>query len=197
MNTTKYYIAVGLLLVSAVILVMIFTGNEEKPADNGLPPGHPDISQQNEMPGQGEPGKGNVRADFLHQLTQLRKKVDSAPKNDTTGVLTLARMLFDSHQIEESIPYFQRYIAGAPKSEDARIDLSVAYYELQKIDKAIATTDEVLKMNPKNTTAQYNLGVLYAAQGDNAKAKSIWNKLIKENPSSPDAARAKEVMKNL
>lgn len=199
MNSSKYYIGIALVLVAAVVIVVI-TQQEEQPqepmTENGMPPGHPPID--GEMPGgEGEPGKMNVRREFLDTLNAVRGRVDSRPETDTAEVLVLARMLYDSHQIDASIPYFERFVRLAPGHLDSHIDLSVAYFETKQYDQALKMTNTVLKKDPDNTIAMYNLGVINHIQDKPDEAKRIWKKLIEKYPDSPDAQRAENLMNSM
>ena len=202
MSMKHYYYGVVLIAVAAIVVIVMFSQEDEAVPDtpaaveNQLPPGHPDISEMEGNPGQG-PSGANVRADFMKKLDEMKKRVDAAPADDTTDVLLLARMLFESHQLEKALPYFERYTKAVPSNLDAKIDLSVAYYELEKKDKAIATTNEVLKADPDNTVAQYNLGVIYLSMEDKARGTKVLNNLIEKYPHSADAQRAQQLLSSM
>lgn len=196
MNAKTYYLIIFLVLITAVVVVVVFTGGEDPAMPGNLPPGHPDIGNTDPH-AQGNPSGANVRKDFIERLNKLQAKVDAQPENDTTDVLSLARMLYESHQAAESIPYFQRIVKLAPKFTDAKIDLSVAYYQMKRYDDALNITKDILKSEPDNTTAHYNLGVLYETMEQHDKAKEQLNMLIEKYPNSDDAKRAQELLKQL
>ncbi len=197
MNVSRLYLVIGAVLV-AVVVIVLFLSEDQKPqaqAAEGMPPGHPDVAGQGM--GEGQPGKMNVRQDFVQQLEMLRKKVDAAPAGDTTHVLALARMLGDAHQKEQAIPYFERFLKVAPKNTDALLDLSVCYFEVGKPDKSMELTQRILAIEPRNTMALYNVGAIHASQGRKAEARTAWNLLITKAPKSEDAERAKEMLLHL
>jgi len=199
MSLKKIYFSIGALIIIAVLVIVLFFDTELKPTNtSGLPPGHPNTGEMpsaNSAPSQ--PSKSNVRKDFIHTLEMMKKKVDEAPSTDTNNVLELARMMLDSHQATECIPYFERYIKAAPKNTAAMLDLSVAYYQLKQYDKAMETTKRILTLSPKHTTGMYNLGAIYATMEKKDLAKKTWENLVSKFPDSDDAKRAKEALKQL
>jgi tetratricopeptide (TPR) repeat protein len=196
MNLTKIYIIIGVLIVVGIGAILVFTSEEEKtPAPaSAMPPGHPNVEGKTDP---GAPSKTNVRKDFLEALEKLKTQVDAAPAKDTSGVLQLASMLFDSHKMAEAIPYFERYLKVDTKNTTVMLDLSIAYYSTQKQDKAMEVTQRILKADPRNTPAMYNIGALHAEAGRKDEAKRAWQTLIDKYPNSEDAARAKEAMGKL
>ena len=202
MNLSKTYLIIGAVIVIGIAAILVFSGGEEEqPASTAaMPPGHPDVGQMDPSGAEaasGQPSKANVRQEFLHALEQLKTKVDKAPARDTSGVLQLARMLFDSHKMTEAIPYFERYLAVDKRNTTVMLDLSIAYYSVKEPGKAMDITEHILKLEPRNTTAMYNVGALHAEAGRKAEAKQAWQSLIAGYPNSEDAARAKEAMKKL
>ena len=199
MNLKRIYFIIGGLIVAAVAVILLMPASEPPaPGANAqLPPGHPSVGGQGATGMPGQPDKSNVRQDFVHELEMLKKKVAEAPASDTADVLKLARMLLDSHQGAESIPFFERYVAAAPKNTTALLDLSVAYYQNKQLDKALGVTRRILTYEADNTIAQYNLGALLATQQKKEEARQVWEKLIKRHPGTPDAKRAEESLKQL
>jgi len=200
MNVSRLYIIIGLVLVAVVVVVLLLPDGEpaqQTAEQTQMPPGHPDIDGMEDMPGAGQPGAGNVRSEFMEEFKRLGEKIAAQDESDTSDVLVYARMLLDAHQAKKSLPLFERYHEAAPKNIPVMLDLSVAYFETDRKDKAEEITREVLRLDPENTTARYNLGALYAATDQPEKAKEIWNELIMKHPDSPDAARAEELMKRL
>jgi TolA-binding protein len=198
-NLTRIYLIIGALIILGIVGILVFTpsGQEEKqPAASAMPPGHPDVGGA-EGGAPGQPSKSNVRQDFLQALEDLKTKVDKAPAKDTSGVMQLARMLFDSHKMAEAIPYFERYLNVDKRNTTVMLDLSIAYYSIQKPGKAMEVTEQILKIDPRNTTAMYNIGALHAEAGKKDEAKSVWQNLIDRYPKSEDAARAKEALGKL
>ena len=200
MNVSRLYIIIGLVLVAVVVVVLLLPegGPEQQMTEQTqMPPGHPDIDGQEGMPGAGQPGAGNVRSDFMEEFKRLGEKIEAQDESDTSDVLVYARMLLDAHQAKKSLPLFERYHRAAPENIPVMLDLSVAYYETDRKDKAEDITRKVLRIDPENTTAMYNLGALYMSREENEKAREIWNQLILKHPDSPDAARAEELMQQL
>lgn len=198
MNASRLYMVIGLSLVAIIVIVLLLPEEGDTPQQaetaEQMPPGHPNVPG---MGGDGAPGSGNVRTDFMQEFKRLGEKIAAQPESDTSDVLVYARMLLDAHQATNALPLFERYVEAAPKNTAAMLDLSVAYFETDQKDKAEAITRRVLKLEPENTTAMYNLGALRAVEEKKAEARSIWEELIEKYPDSPDAARAQEMIKQL
>ena len=208
MKIKTIYGIVAVVIIAAIVVIIMMKDSDPKKAGqaSNLPPGHPSIDGM--APSEGDmkngrtpaggitPSKDNVRKDFLHLIEKLREKVNANPK-DTSGVLQLAQLLHDSHQMKESAALYERYLKAAPKDIESMISLSDCYFTMGQMEDAIRVTDNILKVNPKNTIAMYNLGAIYATKGDKEKAKEYWQNLIDKYPSSEDATRAKESLGRL
>ncbi len=198
MNASRLYMLIGLALVAIIVIVLLLPEEGEVPQQpetaEQMPPGHPDVPG---MGADGAPGAGNVRTDFMEEFKRLGDKIATQSESDTSDVLVYARMLLDAHQAANAVPLFERYVDAAPENTAAMLDLSVAYFETKQQEKAEAITRSVLSIDPKNTTAMYNLGALRAVTEKKAEARQIWQELIDKYPDSPDAARAREMMKQL
>jgi Flp pilus assembly protein TadD len=133
----------------------------------------------------------------MSEYKRLGEKIGKQSANDTSDVLSYARMLLDAHQAANALPLLERYHKAAPKNVMVMLDLSLAYYDSQQVDKAEEITKKALSIEAGNSTAMYNLGAIYAATERKAEAKKIWQKLIAQSPDSKDAQRAKELMKEL
>jgi tetratricopeptide (TPR) repeat protein len=202
MNIKKIYLILGALVISAVILVLLLAPGDSGKQDQAatMPPGHPNVEGMEQigassMPGQ--PGKDNVKREFLDELETLKKKVDAAPKSDTTDVQKLAWYLYQSHRAAEALPYYERYVKAAPKNTDALLDLVLVHYELKNFDQSLALTNHILKIDPRNTKAMYNAGIICAAMGRKEEAIKRLEDLILRYRDSDDAARAREVVSRM
>jgi tetratricopeptide (TPR) repeat protein len=190
-----YFMIAGLIVVVVVVIYLIPTSKKTEQAVNGLPPGHPDMSQMKDD--KNGPSKNNVREDFLRELNELKAKVDAQKPNDTADVWKLARILADAHKTDQSIAYFERVAKAAPRNTDVLLDMSVALFNLGKKNEALDVTKRILKLNPKHTIAMYNCGAILAEMGKADEAKKEWQKLIDKFPASADAGRAKQAMSQL
>lgn len=200
MNTQRLYIIIGVILVAAIAVFILLPDNQEpkeQPTAEQMPPGHPNVEGMEQGMGDGQPGAGNVRGDFMAEYKRLGEKIGKQSAKDTSDVLSYARMLLDAHQAANALPLLERYHKAAPKNVMVMLDLALAYYDSQKVDEAEAITKKALSVEPNNSTAMYNLGAIYAATERKADAKKIWQKLISSSPNSQDAERAKEMMSKL
>ncbi|RME41643.1 MAG: tol-pal system protein YbgF, partial [Deltaproteobacteria bacterium] len=73
-----------------------------------------------------------------------------------------------------------------------------AWYGEKKYENAILQFQDVIEKfgdHPKVASALLKQGLAFRALGDAGNAKAIWGKLIERFPKSPEAAKAKELMK--
>jgi Flp pilus assembly protein TadD len=200
MNTQRLYLIIGAILVAAVVVFILLPEENAHVHDHthshDMPPGHPDIGGMTGM-GDGQPDASNVRGDFMQEYRRLREKVEAQPESDTSDVLSYARMLLDAHQAANSLPLLERYHKAAPKNVSVMLDLALAYYETQNVEKAEEITKRTLSIEPGNTTAMYNLGAIYAATERKNEARKIWENLVAQSPGSRDAERAKALLSEL
>ena len=78
MNISRLYIIIAMVLVAIVVVVLLLPEDAPVPQtvdQTHMPPGHPDISGMEGMQGQGQPGSGNVRSDFMEEYNRLAKKI--------------------------------------------------------------------------------------------------------------------------
>jgi len=199
MNTSRLYLIIGAVLIAAVVIFILLPDESDPPhaEHTHLPPGHPDFDQMQQMDGNVQPDRSNVRSEFMQEYMRLREKVESQPADDTSDVLIYARMLLDAHQAEASVKYFERYHEATPDNISVMLDLSVAYFDSRQTEKAEAVTKLLLSKDPGNTTGMYNLGAIFVATDREQEAKKVWGELVSKYPDSPDAKRAKEVLATL
>jgi len=191
-----YFIIAGLIVVVVIVFLLLPDSKKSDKAVEGLPPGHPDVSQ---MKGddKGGPNKMNVREDFLKELQALKEQVDAQKPGDTTAVWKLARLLNESHKMDDAIKYYERLAKVLPKNTDLLLDMSVTYFNAGKLNESMDATKRILKIQPANTIAMYNIGAILAEMGKTGEAKTEWQKLIAKYPASADAGRAKEAIGRL
>jgi cytochrome c-type biogenesis protein CcmH/NrfG len=200
MNSKLYLAIVGVLAAVIVIVVMTSGDSNKHQPTTKMPPNHPPIPTDVPAKSSTEtPSKENVSKELVHEIEGLKKLVKDNP-NSASGiksVLQLANLLFDSHKPEEAIQYYKTVLQREPKNIDARLDLSVCYYNLGRLDEAIAETKQILSLKPDHTGALYNMGALEATRGNTIEAAKWWNKVIALDANGVDAQRAKEALSKL
>jgi Flp pilus assembly protein TadD len=81
----------------------------------------------------------------------------------------------------------QKVVAQYPQSRDARRQLGVTYYHMDKSHEAMEQFEALQAIDPDDSTAHYNLGILYARLGMKEKAAEqvALFKTKKVDPESP------------
>jgi tetratricopeptide (TPR) repeat protein len=193
LNLKKLYFIIGLVVVAAFVIILVLPDSKNV-KDSELPPGHPEPGTQG--PGANEPGRANVKQDIMQRIETLRQRIQSASPGDTAGALELAQLV-GVHKPDEAAGLYERVIKKDPKNIEVMTELTVCYYNMGQMDKALAVTERILAIKPSYTPAHYNLGAILAAKGEKEKARRAWEKLMKEYPNSPDAKRAGEAIKQI
>jgi tetratricopeptide (TPR) repeat protein len=70
----------------------------------------------------------------------------------------------------EEIADLRKVVAQYPQSRDARRQLGVSYYHMDKSEEAREQFEALLAIDPDDATAHYNLGILYSRLGMREKA---------------------------
>ncbi|MGZ4133702.1 MAG: tetratricopeptide repeat protein [Tumebacillaceae bacterium] len=85
----------------------------------------------------------------------------------------LARKPLEEGKFMEATEYLEQAIADQPDSTAPRNNLSLAYYYLGELDKAIEISKEVLERDASNVHALCNLAVFYQHLGDKEHLSEI------------------------
>lgn len=143
-------------------------------------------------------------------LTAAMEEINvRAAAADTTGT-ALGKELFDAAQAdltrgnynlasEGFIKFLQRY-PSSTLADDAQYGLGECFYSRQKYLEAISEYRRVILLYPegdKAPAALLRLGLTHENLDNLSKAKKEWETLIEKYPDSPEAAIAKERLKNL
>ncbi len=139
----------------------------------GLPPGHPNV-------------------DVALVTQQLENQANQNPK-DPGAALKLANYLYDQHQYDKSIEWYQRVLALDPKNVNARTDMGTAYFYTGRAQDALQEYRKSLQIDPKHEPTLLNT-IIVNLEGthDVAAAQAAWEQLRKVNPNSPQLASMKE-----
>ena len=143
-----------------------------------------------EVPKEAAPSKENVVPIYQEKVNQLKASVEKNPSN-AAHIASLARLLMDGHQTSEAIRYFERAILIQPKNDSLFFDLSVCYFTEKKYDKAMETTEKILRFKKNHPKALYNKAMILATKGNAAEAEKTLQYLITVAPQSDEAAQAK------
>lgn len=95
----------------------------------------------------------------------------------------------------------ETFIDKYPQHElavNARYWIGEAYYGEKNFENAILKFQEVIQLysdHPKAASAMLKQGMAFDALGDKANALTVWNQLIKNFPLSPEASKAKQLVR--
>ena len=92
--------------------------------------------------------------------------------NESYYILNLINLYIGQGEIEKSVNYLQRAIAGAPNDPQFYDVLGLVYESDNKIDEAIASIEKALVVKPDYQEALSHLGRLYYNQGVGQRAKA-------------------------
>jgi tetratricopeptide (TPR) repeat protein len=149
-----------------------------------------DQSVHTDVPKITAPSKENVVPVYQEKVNQLKASVKKNPSN-IAHIASLARLLMDGHQTSEAIQYFEQALTIQPKSDSLLFDLSVCYFNEKKYDKAMETTERILRFQKNNSKALYNKAMILATKGNTQEAEKTLKHLIDVAPLSDEAVQAK------
>ena len=142
------------------------------------------------------PDASNVSAQTSQQLEALRLRVVNAP-DDTAHVYRLARMLHDSHKLDEAARNYRHYLAMRPKNRQAWLDFARTLGQQKSWDEAERVAQDMLIHYPGDQSGRYNLGAVYANQSRFDEASEIWHEVASQQADTAMAAMARESLERL
>jgi tetratricopeptide (TPR) repeat protein len=78
--------------------------------------------------------------------------------------LIKAKKAIENSDPQAAIELYQKALEFNPKSESGLINIAVAYYQTNQIEKAKSSFESVLAINPNQTKALFNLATIYMSQ---------------------------------
>ncbi|HEB70802.1 MAG TPA: tol-pal system protein YbgF [Desulfobulbus sp.] len=138
------------------------------------------------------------------QATGNKASVQTVVTPDTvSGPLEQAMAKFKKGQYKEAYRGFEQVLASNPRGKKAAQTLfymGEALYNQGEFDLAILDYQKVISNHAKDShtpSALLKQGMSFEKLTDNETAKIIYNKLINEYADSPEAAKARQRLKNL
>jgi len=141
-------------------------------AAQGLPEGHPPI-------------------DTTAVVKTLEEQAAQNPR-DPESHLKLANYLYDQHQWQRAIDWYQKALELDPKNVHARTDMGTAYFYSGRPQEALREYRKSLEIDPTHQPTLFNTIVVNLdGTHDLAAAREAWEKLNKMNPNYPGLDRLK------
>jgi len=190
----KFTALVAILLIGIIIVFKTTNSNRSEPPQQ-LPPSGSTSVIGSTQPDQLDP---NLR----HELEELQKKVDAAPK-DTAALLRLANTLYDARLFPRAIAQYGKYLALAPGNANARVDMGIAYFNMsftdslrraEYLDTAKRAIEAALKYSPRHQLATFNLGVISLHTGENDQAIDWFRRCVGIDSTTEVARRAQQFL---
>jgi Tfp pilus assembly protein PilF len=116
----------------------------------------------------------------------LERALQLSP-NNARALYYMARVEREAGHSDEELADLQKVVAQYPQSRDARRELGVTYYHLQKSQEALEQFEALQAIDPDDVTAHYNLAILYSRLGmkDKAVEQAALFKTKKVDPDAP------------
>lgn len=97
---------------------------------------------------------------------------------------------------EEALNLLKQRIAGSPFATGYMDNLATTYYQMQRYDDALKTTDSILAMSPYLASVYNTRGYIFKGMKDLAKAKESFTKSIYYGPTSYDSRSQLRLLEN-
>jgi tetratricopeptide (TPR) repeat protein len=122
---------------------------------------------------------GSARASLARALTL-------SPDN-ARALYYMAVVEREAGNDKQEVADLQKVVAQYPQSRDARRQLGVSYYHMDRSEEAREQFEALQAIDPDDPTAHYNLGILYARLGmkDKAAEQVALFKTKKVDPEAP------------
>lgn len=187
MFSKQYLRVIGAAVLGIGIIALILFRNtpqfvEQAPAASGI--GAPAFPAK--PPVMDLPSASNVVPGFSERIDELRRSAEQHPKN-AAHLIALAQLLMDGHRAKDAIMYYEKAALLQPKNDSLLLDLSVCYFNEKQYDKALQTTERILRFEADNSHALYNKGAILATIGRKKEAAAVWKDLLKRRPDSEEA----------
>jgi tetratricopeptide (TPR) repeat protein len=179
LSSRLIYIIVGLFVV---IIIIIFIVNQQSKIKVS-----PVTQQQTSQQIQ------EVPQIDIQRLNQLKSIVENNP-DDRKSILELANLYHDSHNLDEAITYYKKYLTLDEKNPDARVDMAICYFEKHDNENAIKEIQKAVSFNPKHQKAHFNLGIIYLSSGKIKEAMLYFKKSYEIDSTSEVGRNSKELL---
>ena len=141
--------------------------------------------------GTGQLPEGHPPIDTSAVTKALEEQAAQNP-NDPEPRLKLANYLYDQHQWQRAIEWYQKALELDPKNVNARTDLGTAYFNLGRAQDALREYRKSLEIDPTHQPTMFNSIVVYFdGLHDAGAARQMMERLTKLNPNYPGIDRLK------
>lgn len=141
--------------------------------------------------GMGQLPEGHPPVDTTAVTKALEEQAAQNPK-DPEPRLKLANYLYDQHQWQRAVEWYQKALELDPKNVNARTDLGTAYFNLGRAQDAMREYRKSLEIDPTHQPTMFN-SIVVSLDGlhDAAAARQMVERLSKLNSNYPGLDRLK------
>jgi len=115
-------------------------------------------------------------------------------KEDNPSIKDKARKAYSDKQYKESIPLIEKWLIDSPDSPKAWLAKGSAEYELNKLDEAIISFEQVTGNPSFNALAYWYLALAHLKKGDKQQAKAA---LMKIEKGEENYEKGQELLKKI
>ncbi len=174
--------------------------DQAEAAQNGLPPGHPAVSQNRQLPA-GHAPVGGAAGPMAHagpSAEEVANVADAVGGTERTPALEKgldeltgeAEKLLDAGKYQEARDSIVRVMPMRPNDARTAADMGAAMRGIGRAQMAEQVLRRALELDPKQPRALYELGLLYAQKGDKPAARE---KLQAAQSADAKFARAHDI----
>lgn len=120
-------------------------------------------------------------------IEEFRTELNNNP-NSITALIAMGRELVEVRAVSESLTYFNRAMALAPRAAEPKHEAAYANHLLKNFSGAIALYNAALAYDKANPLIYKRLGLAYRDVGDQAQAAQNFRKYLEMEPDAPDRA---------
>jgi tetratricopeptide (TPR) repeat protein len=122
------------------------------------------------------------------EIDRLREAIKATPDDASLHHTLGFSLMRVANDTEGGIEAFKAALAIQPKLIAARIDLGLAYYKLEKWERAAAEYREALASEPDNCIALVNLGNVQRQLGQTRESVTQYERVLELQPKNATAA---------
>ncbi|MFH0992211.1 MAG: tetratricopeptide repeat protein [bacterium] len=171
---------VALFIVAGAVVIDLVMNPKSQPQPSAAP----------QQPG---PTMAAPNMQVMPQIEELERKLAANP-DDQQSMLQLANLLHDHRFFDRAVTYYAKFLEKNPKDPNARVDLGICYFELDKLDDAQKAMERALKEDPKHLQAHFNLGMVNLKAGKLKESNEWFKKTVALSPTSDIGKQAQQFL---
>jgi arylsulfatase A-like enzyme len=128
-------------------------------------------------------------ADLEDAVRAYRELARLDPANPLVN-LRLADALLRAGRPREAVPFFQKVVAGGPRTADAHVGLATAWAAFDRLGDARRVLEEARQLDPANGQVHFNLGEIARVEGAREEARRSYERALLD-PVTRERAHAR------